>query len=74
MSRKLRDAAVWGEGDRELLVQSARAAFRRVYKNHVNSADIDIVLGLARIGLSALETGAVPLESSADSHDPLTVT
>jgi hypothetical protein len=56
--------------DLEALLRVGRDSMRKVYKRYQHDPDIDVVLGLARVGLRELAKGHQPERPPAESRDP----
>jgi hypothetical protein len=56
--------------DRDALILVGREAIRRVYKRYQHDPDIDVVLGIARVGLRELVKGRAFVRPPAQSRDP----
>jgi hypothetical protein len=56
--------------DREALILVGREAMRRVYKRYQRDPDIDVVLGIARVGLRELAKGRSFVRPPAQARDP----
>jgi hypothetical protein len=57
--------------DRDALILVGREAMRRVYKRYPRDPDIDVVLGIARVGLRELLKGRSFVRPPAQSRDPI---